>query len=180
MCWKKKPVKPPVVEPPIEEPPVSITIPHPEEPPDYSKTMDNVNIDTVIDEWLIKYQVPEIYYSWWRDKIVIKVDDQFPYPAGTWEQDGKRHLTVRPEFFNPGVLAHEEAHVSYSLLTPGQKTDFSNKLFSVESSDPYIVLLWKTKRPTWGEYEVEGHAELYRYLHPHIPAKLIPYYPNLF
>lgn len=182
MCWfKKKPVivppEPPVIVPPPEP---TLTLPHPEEPPDYSKTVDNTDIDTVIDSWLIDYKVPETEYSYWRNMIVIGLDPNLPYPACAFEKDSRRHLIIRPDFLNPGVIAHEQAHNSYALLTESQKTEFGNLLFELENTDPYIVLLWKTKRPGWGDYVIEAHAEIYRYIGEKMPEQMKAYYPKLF
>jgi hypothetical protein len=176
MCWKKKPV---IVEPPVIVPPVEpLVLPYPEEAPDYTKTVANTNIDTVIDDWLIKYKVPEIYYSYWRNQIEIKVDDTLPYPAATWEQDGKRHLSVRPEYCNAGVIAHEQAHNSYSLLSGAERTAFS-LAYNAVKDNPYIKLLYSIN--TYGlQNDIEAHAELYRYIGlEKLPATLRPYYRKL-
>ena len=156
------------------------TIPHPEEPPDYTKTVDNSSADKVITQWLQNYNVPVENWDYWRNQIVIQVTDTIPYPAGTFDgDDGKRHLIIRPEYLNAGVIAHEQAHNSYALLTDEQKAEFEATYTPLISTDPYIILLYKTN--TYGLTNVvEGHAELYRYLTPKIPQALIPFYPKLF
>jgi hypothetical protein len=194
MCFKKKPTLPPEppsdpVEPPVIETPT--TLPYPEEPMNSNATVDSINLDAVFDDWLIKYQVPEIWYSYWRNQIEIKVFDEWPpeilawgisptTPAFAYEQNGKRLLYSLAAWFNPGVIAHEQAHNSHALLTSSQKADFKVKLAYAEANDPYVILLKKLKPVNWGDYAIEQHAEIYRYLCDKMPEYLKCFYPKLF
>ena len=176
MCFnlfKKKPITGTIT--PDTKP---LTIPHPEEPPNYDQTVNNVSFDSFLLKWFETYNVPTEYRPFWMDKIVVELTDEIPYPAGTWEQDGVRHLAIRPEYLNPGVIAHEQAHNSYSLLTDTQKQEFSLKWNIFKDTDPLLRLIYSTNgygltNPT------EGHAEAYRYGWDKIPAVLKPYYPRL-
>lgn len=155
------------------------SLPHPEEPPDYSHTMANTDLNTALDAWAVKYNVPETWRAFWKTKIIITLDDTIGYPAGTFEQGGIRHLNIRPEWVNPGVIAHEQAHNSYALLTGKQKKDFSAAYTPLKTSDPYIRYLYSTN--TYGlTSDIEGHAEIYRYLGERMPEILKQYYPRLF
>ena len=98
-----------------------LTIPHPEETPDSSRTVHNVDLDAALDKWENDYNVPEAFKEYWKTKIVISLDENLPYPAASYELSGVRHLTIRPEWVNSGVIAHEQAHNSYALLTEAEK-----------------------------------------------------------
>ncbi len=175
MCflkWFKKKTEFPVVE-------QRLIIPHPEEPPDYTRTLANINFVEVLEQWFEQWDVPVEHLEFWRLKIVAEITETIPYPAGTWEQDGIRHLTVRPEWLNPGVIAHEQAHNSYSLLTIEQREMFSITYNSLKATDPLIKLLYS--KNTYGlTNDVEGHAEIYRYLGQSLPEILRVFYPRLF
>ena len=156
-----------------------LSIPHPEESPDYSKTVDNTDLDSAMDQWEIDYNLPESYREFWRTKIVITLDADFPYPAATYEQGGVRHLTIRPEWVNSGVIAHEQAHNSYALLTETEKAEFSTNYTPIKTTDPLIVYLYSIN--SYGlTNDIEGHAEVYRYLGDKMPEVLKQYYRNLF
>ncbi len=166
MCWLSKLFKP-------------LSLPYPEEKPDYSQTIDNVNISLVIDKWLLNYYVPSVYWDFWKTKIDIVVDPNYQYPAGVWEENGVRHMRVRPEYLNVGVIAHEQAHNSYSLLTDLEKQLFSTTYTPLKTTDPLIKLLYKTN--TYGlTNDVEGHAEVYRYIGYDMPPTLKAFYPKMF
>ena len=167
--------KPPVILPEPFRP----EIPYPEETPDYTRTLDNTRIDEVLNEWLLNYKVPCEYWSFWKTKIVIGVTEAIPYPAQQWEQDGVRHLQVRPEWVNPGVIAHEQAHNSFALLSGVDKQFFSIAYNPLKDTDPLIKLLYSIN--SYGlTSEIEGHAEIYRYLGGQMPDILKQYYPRLF
>jgi len=167
-----------------------LVLPHPEEPMNPSATLANANIDTVMTRWLRDWGVPAQYWGYWKNAIDLKVYDVYPptltamglkqdTPAGTWEAGGKRYLAVKPPWLNPGVIAHEQAHNSYALLTPAQKTAFSALHNSLKNTDPLIKLLYS--KNTYGlSTEIEGHAEVYRYIGQHMPEQLKQYYPKLF
>ena len=156
-----------------------LTVPFPEELPDYSQTLFTVSIAKTLQEWLVKYSVPIEYYDHWRNVIVIRVTTAIPHPAQTWEEHGIRHLDVKPEWLNPGVVAHEQAHNSYALLTEGQKAAFNFAYAPLKVTDPLIKLLYSIN--TYGSTSnVEGHAEVYRYLGSKMPKVLKGFYPKLF
>jgi hypothetical protein len=159
--------------------PKRLAIPHPEEAPDYSKTVENTDLVSALNRWEIDYGVPESYRDYWKTKIIITLDVNLSYPAGTYEADGVRHLTIRPEWVNSGIIAHEQAHNSYALLTAEQKVEFSTSYTAVKTTEPLIVLLYSVNR--YGlTSDIEGHAEVYRYLGGQMPEALKKYYPKLF
>jgi hypothetical protein len=169
-------VLPTTVAPPASPP---TGLPHPEEKPDYSRNLENTSFISVMDKWFEIYSVPEQYRGFWQDRIAATVTVEISYPAGTWDQDGIRHLAVRPEWLNPGVIAHEQAHNSYALLTGSQKTEFSSIYSHLKETDSLIKLLYSIN--TYGlSNEIEGHAEVYRYLGEKMPEQLKKYYPKLF
>jgi hypothetical protein len=156
-----------------------LSILHPEEAPDYSRTIQNTDLDAVLDEWEVKYNVPIGDREYWKTKIEIKLDATLPYPAATYELNGIRHLTVKPEWVNPGVIAHEQAHNSYALLTSEQKSEFSTIYVPLKTSDPLVAFLFSQN--SYGlTNDIEGHAEIYRYLGAEMPEVLKKYYPKLF
>ena len=114
-----------------------------------------------------------------KTKIEIKLDNTLPYPAGTYELNGIRHLNIKPEWVNPGVIAHEQAHNSYALLTSEQKTGFTATYTPLKTSNPLLVFLF-SKNSYGLTNEIEGHAEIYRYLGAEMPQELKKYFPKLF
>jgi hypothetical protein len=179
--FKKNKIDVPVPAPSIEPDRVSkpLIIPHPEEAPDLSKTIETIDLNSALSEWAIKYNVPGNYRDYWKSRIAIKIDANLPSPAETFESGGVRHLTIRPEWVNPGVIAHEQAHNSYALLTKKQKKEFSKVYTPLKITDPLIVFLF-SKNSYGLSSDVEGHAELYRYLNEEMPEVLKKYYPRLF
>jgi hypothetical protein len=178
---RKNPVQPSVSQPeplPVLEPEPA-AIPHPEEAADSSRTVENTNLDLALEEWTVKYKVPESYRSYWKTRIAIKLDASLSAPAATYESGGIRHLIIRPEWVNPGVIAHEQAHNSYALLTKKQKARFSTDYTLLKTTDPLIIFLF-SKNPYGLTSDVEGHAEVYRYLCEEMPGTLKQYYPRLF
>jgi hypothetical protein len=169
----------PLPEPTSGPAPGQLSIPYPEEAPDYSRTIENTDLDAVLNEWEVKYNVPIEEREYWKTKIEIKLDVTIPYPAGTYEANGIRHLTIRPEWVNPGVIAHEQAHNSYALLTSEQKAEFSATYTPIKTSDPLVVFLF-SKNSYGLTNDIEGHAEIYRYLGAEMPQALKKYYPKLF
>jgi hypothetical protein len=166
---KKDPPKPIVI-------PVT-NVPYPEEPPNPSQTMSNTNITLALLRWLSDYSVPRQYQTFWENSIEVRLDDTINVPALTYEQFGKRHLVIRPEYLNSGVIAHEQAHTSYSLLTEAEKKDFELDYLMVNTT-PLVLRLFTTN--TYGLTSfIECHAELYRYLNESMPEVLKKYYPKL-
>lgn len=167
-----------------------LTLPHPEEPMNPSATLMNTNLMATISKWLEDWQVPVHYWEYWKTAIDVQVYEVYPpsltasglsqnTPACAWDADGKRHLAVKPHWLNPGVIAHEQAHNSYAILTPAQKTAFANAYAPLKNSAPLIKALYSINK--YGlTNDVEGHADVYRYLGNQMPAELKMYYPLLF
>jgi len=154
-------------------------LPHPQEPADYIQTMETANIDATLTKWLENWDVPKEYDGHWLNAIEIRLTMEIPYPASTYELNGVRHLDVRPEWLNPGVIAHEQAHNSYALLSDSQKAAFRDAYMPLISTDPMIKLLYSQN--TYGLTSViEAHAECYRYLGQSLPESLKCFYPRLF
>lgn len=157
-----------------------LAIPFPEEKPDYTQTLENTNILSVLGYWLTKYRVPVEFWNYWKTEGVhIQLTSGVPYPAATYELDGKRYMNIRPEWLNAGVIAHEQAHNSYSLLSNTDKQFFSVAYTPLKTTDPLIKLLYSMKASNMAN-DIEGHAEVYRYLGGKMPEVLKQYYPKLF
>jgi DNA-directed RNA polymerase subunit RPC12/RpoP len=168
----------------------SLTLPHPEEPMNPSATLANTSVDAVMTRWLQDWAVPAPHWDYWKKAIDLKVYDVYPpdliakglrqdTPAGTWEAGGKRYLAIKPQWLNPGVIAHEQAHNSYALLDSNRKTAFSTLYNSLKNSDSLIVHLFSINK--YGlTSDIEGHAEVYRYIGQRMPEQLKPFYPMLF
>jgi hypothetical protein len=156
-----------------------LALTHPEEPPDDTITMQNYNIDAVFSKWFLDYAVPAEFQDYWRNRVEIQVDAQLNVPAATWDIPNGRHLAIQPKYLNPGVIAHEQAHNSYSLLTARQKTDFSTVYTPLKNTNKLIKYLYSINRYGLNS-DIEGHAEVYRYIGDKMPARLKPFYPRLF
>jgi len=150
---------------------------HPEEKPNYYTTLLNYNLDKVFNDWYVNYNVPLAYRDYWRGNVEIEVTESLPrnIPAQTWGIEEKRHIRVRPEYLNAGILAHEIAHSSYALLTI---TDRANFIIDLQSLKTGIIKYLASKKNFTKGNEVEGHAELYRFLD--VPESLRRYYPRLY
>ena len=170
--------------------PKPVGIPHPEEPMYTSLTLTNIDVNAIITKWLTDWEVPVQYWDFWKTATDMQVYEIYPpsllamglkqdTPAGTWESGGKRHLAIKPQWLNPGVIAHEQAHNSYALLTPAQKAAFSTIHATLKNTDSTIRLLY-SKNPYGLTNDVEGHAEVYRYIGQWMPAQLTIFYPRLF
>jgi hypothetical protein len=166
------------------------TLPHPEEAMNPSATLANTDVMAIITKWLSDWGVPAQYWDYWKTTIDMQVYEIYPpslismginqdTPSATWEAGGKRHLAIKPKWLNPGVIAHEQAHNSYALLTLSLKAAFSAVYTPLKNTDPLIKLLYS--KNTYGlTNDIEGHAEVYRYISKQMPAQLIIYYPRLF
>jgi hypothetical protein len=189
MCLSKLFKKKSQAVDPITPSPV-LKIKFPEEVPDYSKTPNNTDINTVLREWFKQRDVPAIYQDYWLKAIDIQVYDIYPQsilamgitqdtPALTWEDDGKRHMAIKTAWLNPGVISHEGAHTSYGLLNIWDKQNFSEAYRKAKTDDPLIKLVNEYRIYSLTS-DIEGHAEIYRYLGDSMPGTLKKYYPKLF
>lgn len=152
-----------------------VSLPHPEEPVNRAQTIHNTNPQRIFDKWLKDWEVPQKHWGFWHSvKIVLKTD--IPSAATTYSD--RKLLWIRPEWCNPGVIAHEMSHISYWQLSPDRKKQFNNTWRQYQS-DPYLKLL-VTRRPNTGNSDVEAHAEIYRFLGVYMPAGLKQFYPYMF
>jgi hypothetical protein len=163
---------------------------HPEEPRDDSQTVANTDIDAIMTRWLTDWKVPAEHWDHWRHAIVIKLYDAWPpqmltglqlkpdIPAATWEDNGQRHLASLAKWFNPGVIAHEQAHNSYALMSWTEKCGFCIVYMILKNTHPLIKYLYSIN-PYGLTSNIEGHAEMYRYLGETMPSALKGYYPKL-
>lgn len=170
-------------------PPV-LTIPHPEEKPDYTQTIESTDACDIVNNWLLNYDVPPKHWEYWKTAIDVQVYDPYPdymllwgispdTPAFAWEAVGQRHMAIKPAFLNAGVISHEQSHNSYALLGEQEKAEFSAIYTPLITTDPLIKLLYSQN--TYGlTSTIEGHAECYRYLGQQIPQELKRFYPKLF
>jgi hypothetical protein len=161
---------------------------------DYSQTVATVYLDSVFNDWFNKYFVPADNYNYWRNIIHIEVFDEWAqwvydkFPgqevflnlatALTYNDTDGRHLLVKAPFLNIGVLAHEQAHNSYALLSTDDKNGFARDYVSYYETDEAIKYLYKNKIVTTYD-PVEIHAEIYRYLGKYMPEGLRKYFPKL-
>jgi len=151
-------------------------LPHPEEKPDYSRFIGSFNPDDIMDDWLLKWEVPQEHWAYWLDyKIVLSY--QYNVPALIWTD--KNEIWVRPEWCNPGVLAHEFAHESYSLLTETAKSMFEYRFNPALQNDKLLKFCYEQK-PYMRTSITEAHADTYRYLGQKTPESLKGFYPKLF
>ncbi len=161
--------------------PEPLTLPYPEEHENPTATVQSVNIEAVILQWLVKWDVPDKYFDFWRE-VRVQVVDFFSdpryqqYPAITWAED--KRTEVKPVWANAGVLAHEMAHVSYSLLSVSKRLEFGVAYRSVQGDK--VFQLFCDTNSYRNTNEQEAHAEIYRYLGMRMPPILFQYYPNLF
>jgi len=158
--------------------PTPLSIPYPEEPPDHTRTIDNVDIQYVLNEWLYKYRVPENHWQFWRTKISIIVDPTISFPAFCFLQGEVRQMRVQPAWLNAGVIAHEQAHSSWSLLSDIEMFKFSQEFTRRKEIDPLVKFLF-AKNGYGLTSDIEGHAEIYRYLNEKMPESLKKFYPRL-
>ena len=156
--------------------------PYPEEK--FNKDIP-VDVDTAFAMtcWMLKYGVPPNYQNFWHDHLIIHVDPDYEYPAGVWTENGIRHMRIQPGYLNPGVIAHEQAHNSYDLMSDAKKVGFKVTLLRLYETRKVLKKLFKYN--TYGlNYDgslnfVEAHAEIYRYLYEQMPVELKGFYPRL-
>lgn len=160
--------------------PVPLTLPHPEN----ESNSNEVNTQLMIEEWLRDWNVPFQYHSFWWS-IIIKVVENYPYPASITDLDGNPAtfddtiFTVHPCWDTEGVCAHEMAHISWMMLSQVQKVEFESLHNKLMLTDPYIKLLYSIN--TYGlTNSNEAHSEVYRYIGEKMDEQLKQYYPRLF
>ena len=100
--------------------PQAMELPYPEEAPDYTYTITG---EELLQRFFNRYFIPEVYWNFWR-RVTIVVDKTLSYPAGMVSQT--KTLLLKPEYANPGILAHEFSHLSYYELNPNKKASFSS------------------------------------------------------
>ena len=160
---------------PVKPVTLPLTLPHLPEPPDYSRTIGGVDVAALRASWFSQWGVPESSRSFWNDEVKLYISLQYPYAAATFSET--REIWLRPEWADPGVLAHEAAHISYALLTGDEKEDFKASLKA--SMEHSLVKLLARQIPYFHANAVEAHAEIYRYLGEQMPWFLRKYYPKL-
>jgi hypothetical protein len=148
------------------------SLPYPEEAPDPTL---NETIETLLAKFFNRYAVPQEFWAFWRTVNII-LDRTFANPAGMISQT--KTLILRPEYANPGILAHEFSHLSYYLLSEDQKAGFAQDYVNIIQKDHLLRLLYFQK-PHIKSSLVETHAEIFRYLGLQMPAGLKQYYPRL-
>ena len=172
MCWwKKNKVKTRA----ILVPDSYDILPYPEQEPDYSRNIANTtpgDARNIFDEWMTAYLIPPDRKKWW-EKVKITLDESTV--AATDSKN--KHLWISPVWLNPGVIAHEMAHISYWQLKSKNKDKFDT--FYRDTVDP-LVLLVKEERTKTESSMVETHAEIYRFLGKYMPESFMEFYPFLF
>jgi hypothetical protein len=158
-------------------------IPHPEEKRNAGATSDNIVFPAIFAMWLEDWDVPPQYRGFWNSlpiRLVLNLTYMgIPYPALTWPD----RTEIDPTWCNPGVIAHESAHVSWSLLVDDMKEAFSEAYRVTVTNDKLLHKLFTEKPHMQDEFgkdnNIEGHADCYRYLGQKMPLILRPYYPKL-
>ena len=142
-------------------------LPYPEEAKGNGQ---GVNVEAVREEWITNYFVanPE---RWRTTKIDLKGD----IAACAQAYSGDNRIEVQSAWLNPGVLAHEMAHISYFGLSDEAKGTFDRK-WKDYSKTGYMSRLWARIK---NDSSIEAHAEIYRFLGCWMPQDLYVYYPDL-
>lgn len=150
------------------------TLPHPYEYPDYSRDMDNTSIADVMETWMVEWEVSDP--AFWVLEADIRLSREYTSPGVAFSNEKK--ILLRPEWANAGTLAHEAAHISYSLLSSEEKLGFF-VAYTLLKYKGLIKFLYSKNR--YGlTSDIEGHAEIYRYLGNQMPGELKRFYPKLF
>lgn len=148
-------------------------LPHPEEKRDKSKTLENTHIHTVVLQWFADWNVKDNDYF---DQVNIIPSLAYSYPAVKVGD----FIYIRPEWCNPGVIAHEMAHLVWDNISQFSFiTDFITNI----GQEKYLKLLLDTVDYAKDNYKkgnfIEVHAELYRYVGQYMPEYMKFYYPRL-
>ena len=179
MCWDK--LKALFKRQPVL---LAIPLPHPEESMNPQATLGNTDIKGVIREWYSAWNVPQINQPFWDSVSISVVDNLYcvfnnqftKVPALTYADT--KEMSIDPMWANPGVIAHEMAHISYSFLTIIDVAQF-NIAYEEVKIDALIKLL-ESQNQYMKTNTVELHAEIYRYLGERMPESLKTFYPRLF
>lgn len=169
-----------------------LELPHPEEPINPCQTAAGMVTAAAFLDWAYNWEMPAESHIYLWDHMCIKLYDAWPNtiledhknlqpntPAFSLIFDSKMYLHCLAAWYNPGVIAHEVAHFSWSLLSDAERLDFENLYTPLIKTDPYIKLLYSQN--IYGlSSTIEGHAEVYRYIGQKMPAVLKKYYPKLF
>ena len=167
------------VVPPPDDGTMELYLTHPEESPDYTRNLQNVDLAAALDAWCQAYDVPPEHREFWKTGVRTTLDETLTDPAVSDWDDGIRYIKIKPAWANPGVIAHEQAHNSYAYLTDAEKAAFPAEDHPYRDGDPLVTYLWSVNG--YGLVnDVEGHAEMYRYLGDRLPEALKKYYPKLF
>ncbi len=150
------------------------TLPHSEQPKNESATANSVSVHTLLEDFFIEYQVPAEYHPFW-ESIEIELIDNLYVPAETYSSI--KIMRLDPKFANTGVIAHEFAHISYSLLNDMAKGYFQVAYDSVQNDS--MIKLLHSQNTYMDSTIVEAHAEVYRFLGLEMPNSLKPFYPKL-
>ncbi len=136
--------------PPVVPPTIPLTLPHPEEAPSTTaRTIDGIKL-----EWLALWEVPDKNIDFWNTvKIEVTSAVAVADTISEW-----KYIRINPQWINPGVLAHEAAHISYSLLPEQRKQDFILAYDSVIGA-PLLFLL-REQKPYCLTSMTEMHAEI--------------------
>ena len=148
------------------------SLPYPEEPADFSLNISQVQL---LERFFNMYLIPRGHWDFWR-QITIKFDRNLAYPAGMISET--KTLRLRPEYANPGILAHEFSHLSYYLLAEAQKRWFVEDYRAAMKMDVLLQFL-DSKNSYMNTSMIEAHAEIFRYLGNQMPVSLRAYYPKL-
>lgn len=149
-----------------------LTLPFPEEPRDPTANIATTSARGLLALWLLKYRPADP--AFWQT-LDLSIVDTLDHPAETISE--LKQVRIQPSFASPGVLAHELAHISYSLLSEQEKVDFAMVADTVKS-DPLVALMLEQK-PNARKNIIEKHADLYRFLGKQLPESLRAFYPAL-
>ena len=116
--------------------------------------------------WCSDYKVTNLQ---WGISLNVIIDDSITAPAWTVGNI----IYIQSQFANVGILAHEAAHVSYSLLEDKRGFEI---VFNYLADNPKIKLLREMGKLSTA---IENHAEIYRYWGNQMPESLKQYYPEL-
>ncbi len=163
----------------------TLVIPHPEEAMNPSATLENTAMNQVINKWFTDWEVPDTQHAFWLgvnialvENLTVLVSGQsIKVPAATYAEIPRMHID--PKWANPGVLAHELAHIGHYLLSTEEQAAFLTAYNEALGTNALLRLL-HSQNAYMKTNSVEAHAEIYRYLGEKTPESLKPYYPHMF